>query len=317
MSQLDQQILDISREIRRQSKVSKYLAKLENKMAALAKDIEAKHTELDQIENRLESLDSAPLRLLKVFISYTKEKEYDQWKEDYFDRVMEYKALVKEKELCQFEYDILKAQLVNIPDKKASLKKLIDEKAIEVLMEKGPANEALRDLYQEIIFKYALVEEIREAYFHGEKALHAINGLLNSLSVAQQNQGNARLSSQTHLLFYLESAQTEVDETYRCLQRYIMELNDISSKEPVENYDDLISAENFIGNLYKALLNYASQAFVQKTTNRVAKIKNRLLKSNEQLQKELGFTERSIKRMHRKRELFLIRESRLDQEEDG
>ncbi|GAB5552181.1 MAG: hypothetical protein Sapg2KO_17720 [Saprospiraceae bacterium] len=317
MSQLDQQILDIYRELRRQSKVSKYLAKLEKKMTALANDIEVKHKELDQIEDRLEWLDSAPLRLLKAFISKTQEKEHNRWKEGYFDRVMEYKALIKEKELCQFEYDILKAQLVNVPDKKANLKKLIDEKAIEVLMEKGPANEALRDLYEEIAFKYALVEEIREAYFHGEKALHAINGLLNSLNVAQQNQGNARLSSQTHLLFYLQSAQAEVDETYRCLQRYVLELNDISSEEPVKGYDDLITAENFIGDLYKALLNYASQAFVQKATNRVAKIKHRLLKSNEQLQKELGYTERSIKRLRRKRELFLIRDSRLDQKKDG
>lgn len=316
MSQLDQQILDISREIRRQSKISKYLHKLEKKMATLAKGIETKHTELDQIEDRLERLDSAPLRLLKAFISKTKEEEYDQWKLDYFDRVMEYKALVKEKELCQFEYDILKAQLVNIQDKEASLKKLIDEKAIQVLMGKGPTNEALRDLYQEMAFKYALLEELREAYFHGEKAIHAINGLLTSLNFANQNQGHARLSSQTHLLFHLESAQVEVDETYRCLQRYLMELNDISSEEPVKDYEDLISAENFISNLYKALLSYPNQTFLQKTINRVVKIKNRLLKSNEQLQKELGFTERSINRMRRKRELWLIRDSRLGQKEE-
>lgn len=316
MSQLDQQILDISREIRRQSKVSKYLRGLEKKMITLAKKIEVKHAELDQIEDQLESFDSTPLRLLKIFISKPREEEYDQVKVDYFDQVMEYKALVKEKELCQFEYDILKTQLVDTQDKEVSLKKLIDKKELEVIMERGPTIKVLRDLYEEMAFKYALLEEMREAYFHGEKALHAINGLLNSLNFAKQNQGDARLSSQTHLLFYLESAQTEVDETYRCLQRYLMELNDISSEEPVKDYDDLISAENFISNLYKALLSYPNQTFVQKTTNRVMKIKNQLSKSNEQLQKELGFTERSINRMRRKRELWLIRDSRLGQEEE-
>lgn len=314
MSQLDQQILDVYREIRRQSKISKYLRTLENKMTALTKEIEMKHLELDQIEDRFESLDSVPLRLLKVFISNPKEEEYDQWKVDYFDKVMEHKALVKEKELCQFEYDILEAQLVNMQDKEVSLKELVDKKEVEVTMGKGPINQALRSLYEEIAFKYALLEEIKEAYFYGEKAVHALKGLLKSLNVTKLNQRSTRFSSQTHLRFHLESAQAEVDTTYRCLHRFLMELSDISSEEPVKNYDDLISAESFINNLYKALLSYPNQTFVQKTINKLVNIENRLLKSNEQLQKELGFTERSINRTRRKIALFLIRDIRLERE---
>ena len=316
MSQLDQQILDTYREIRRQSKVLKHLRELEKKMEALAKDIEAKHAELDQIEDRLKWLDSAPLRLVKDFISKTREKEHEEWKAGYFDRVLAYKALVKEKELCQFEYDILHGQIVNVKEKERTLNRLLNQKAVEVLMEDSPANEALRELYEDLLFKHALIEEIQEAYFQGEKTLHAIKGLLNRLKVVQQDQGSASIASQTHMLFYLEGAQSEIEETYRCIQRYNMELKDISSEEPVENYDDLLSAESFISNLYKALLNYPNLAFVQKTINKLVKIKNRLLKSNEQLKKEMGFNQRSINRMRRKRELFLIRDSRLDLREE-
>lgn len=316
MSQLDQKILDAYRETRRQPKIAAHLRTLKKKMEELSEQIEAMQNELDQMEAHLHGLASAPLIKVREWLWKNTDDEYNEEKIAYYDRFMEYKALLKERELCQFESSVLESKLMNLEDVELQLEQLIAQKEKAVLQEQGPTSDELRNLHEEILFKTILIEEIKEADYYGSRALEAISGLLGNLNVVKPNKGDARYYSQTHLLFYLENAQSEIDEAYRSLHRFVMELRDISSEEPVEDYDDLIVAENFIGNLYKALVRYPEEGFVLRTIHRLERIKDRLLKSRTQLQKELGFTERSIQRTARKIELLLIRDSRLDLREE-
>ena len=323
MSQLDRKIIETYREVRRKEKVRKHMSHLENKLVEYAKRIERMDKELHELGYNLKWMEFAPLQKIKEWLwgDEPLEEESDQMRSRYFKRFMQYKALLKEKELCEYEHSVLATQEKKIQDLEGPLKKLIREKEEELVTENREIAYDILAIRENIIFLKLLIEEMDEALEYGEKAIKVLEAMIEDLkSVKSMDRmemyGQGRYSSMSKLA-YIEKAQRDIDMAYNWLQRFNLELRDISVEQKVDYFDEMHQYEKFIDALYYALLNSSLiHEAIDDSIGKLSLVCKSVQHNLKQLHQDIELSERSIKRQSYKIELLIIQISRSDLQSD-
>ena len=190
MSKLDKKIIDAYRQVRSKKKIQKHLNHLEEKTAGQSEQLKQMDEELQRIGYKFRWMESATLQKIKEWLWGQEDstEEYEQMKSRYFKKFMQYKALIKERELCQYEYSVLESQLEKTRDTEVELRKLIRQKGKELIADNEETAQQILDIRNDVVYLKLLIEEMAEAVVYGERAEKVLDAMIEDLKRVKCNR---------------------------------------------------------------------------------------------------------------------------------
>ena len=311
MNKLDQKILKTYLDLKKKEKIQIHKKNVQEKMAADIEKAILVEQKIDALGIDLHQRQHSTLEKIKGLLFEDNEEKIEDLKLNYFLQIMNLKSLKKEIDLYKFELTVLETQLVKLECKELELKKLFQQKEEELLKNHPDSVNYLLEIQDHILFQKLLIEEMEEAIPFGEKAMKLLDSMMDDVGLAAKAKKFTMYGrySQKDKISYLEQIKNDVEMLYHWMQKFNLELMDISihlnvdfsrhikqfkslSKELVQTHFDSKTIERL---LFKAQV-------------RLKYVRHKVFRAIEALEKDIGKAERSIKRAKRKKELLIIQD---------
>ncbi len=318
---LDEKILEAYQELKKQGKINRHLEhinvslqKLEGRINWLDEDLIKAGRELVR---RQDAADSRMYQLFQYLFQPEEETEskIEQENHQYYLKVMELKEMKKQRDLLLFEKKVLQEKKENLKLLDLQLKKMLEKKEFDFSewSKNDEYRSALSAEQEHIFFHRLLIKEMEEVLQEARLCRDTLNDLIEDLEKVQGldfskkfRQGQFSSGEKIALGRRLQKGSDFLGKHLRELN---IQLKDISVSLEIDYQDEFQYFEDFTEKFFHILLtSNTTQLSLEKLSLQLHQIRNDVLKIMDNMLKDIGLSERSIKRSERKKELLILLE---------
>lgn len=318
MDALDKQIKESYSDVQRKEKILTHIGHIRDKLAAEREKARLLEGQLETLGMNLREIQGFRLEKIKSLLWGDKHRDQvEEVKLDYFVKFMFYKTLSKEIELYQFEISVLEGQLEKLNGANLRLKQLLLKKEAQLFDRHPEARPRLLEIQDQLLLQYTLLKEIEEAIPFGEKALNLMDNLIHRLETALRAgpfsiQKKGERSSRAKVEFS-EQIRSDLEQLYHWLQRFNLELEDISIRFKINYYDRLKHFKQMADSFHD--LSFNSYVFFNILDNGLVKLKRvdqEIRSTLTALKADIEKAENSIAQSEQEKASLIIQNSKKD-----
>ena len=311
MKQLNQEITDLYKSLKRKEKIA---IRLDNLKALIAQ----KNQQLKNLDEQLakeladiEKLEGRNLYALFQTVLGDKYQQLEKERQEYLNALLKRKGVVHDLKGLKKEQTLLEQSYSSQFNVEYQLEKLLAQKEKLILSKEHPITASLLATNKRIINHQSKIEEIRQAITEGKHTKRVLRKMLTDLNQVEDwhtaiSKKN-RTAKQNALIVKVERSSMKVN---KYLQRYEEELADLSVHFRIDFRKQMDSIRNFLEAFVDSLItDWIIKRKIDNAMHLVAHIFDKISRINASLEQEITKTEGFLELEEEQKQLLLIEDS--------
>ncbi len=311
MENIEHTLRDTHQQLQQAINVDRHLKLVNQKLEEAYKNLDVLENQLKKEFEDIQQLEKLSLKGLFHQVLGSKEDQMEKERQEYLQASLKYDEAKKSSELLEFERDLLQRKVENIPQLKAKLKSLLEQRQKFLVRENSTIGNQIVKLMEMVDRQGELIHRITDLKKTAQQAIAILEQMINALQKAR-NWGQWDMAGRQRGASYLKHSAIDKarDLSYHAqhiLTRLSHDMETLYGQRLPNFHVQIESFNRFTDVFFDNLISdWIVQRKIQNALNNVISVRDGVLRTLQSMDHEIRKCQDKIDELHKHREKLII-----------